>query len=127
MVTFFTVLDAILWCCEVQIRLLEAEWSEEFLTMPSAQKQTIINPITQQEVIIFNGIRIRMGIHTGFPNRRRNPVTGRMDYFGPVVNRSARVSDTGHGGQIVATQEVIDQLFEKGKIDNNRNMDEMLK
>src|SRR5947209_5452464 len=29
---------------------------------------------------------------------------------GPVVNRSARVSDTGHGGQIVCTQEVVDAL-----------------
>ena len=29
-----------------------------------------------------------------------------MDYFGGVVNQSARVSDAGHGGQIVVTEEV---------------------
>jgi class 3 adenylate cyclase len=61
-------------------------------------------------VTVFNGIRIRMGIHTGTPAARRNPVTGRFDYFGQAVNLSARVSDAGHGGQVVATQEVVDAL-----------------
>jgi class 3 adenylate cyclase len=117
MVTFFTALDALLWCCEVQHRLVEAEWHEDLLQMPSAKKEFATNPESKVETVVFNGIRIRMGVHTGYPNCRRNPVTGRMDYFGPVVNRSARVSDTAHGGQIVATQEVMDILFDKGRND----------
>lgn len=110
MVTFFTALDAILWCLDVQCTLLEASWSDDFCSMKAACHETVVDPATGAPITVFNGIRIRMGIHTGFPNCRRNPVTGRMDYFGPVVNRSARVSDTGHGGQIVCTQEVVDSL-----------------
>jgi class 3 adenylate cyclase len=112
MVTFFCVEDAILWCLAVQEALFAAVWSDEFLSMPAAAQERVVDPSTgEKTLLVFNGIRIRMGIHTGEPNCRRNPVTGRMDYFGPVVNRSARVSDTAHGGQVVCTQEVFDVLM----------------
>ena len=41
------------------------------------------------------GVRVRIGIHCGEPECRGG------DYFGPVVNRAARVSDTGQGGMTV--------------------------
>ena len=49
-------------------------------------------------------IRVRMGLHTG-PG---DPADG--DYFGPSVNRAARIEAAGHGGQILtsaATRELI--------------------
>jgi len=107
MVTFFNVLDAIRWCLAVQLGLLEIIWPDELLEQPAATK--VISK-TDNKTPIFNGIRIRMGIHTGAVTCRRNPITGRMDYFGQVVNRTARVSDSAHGGQIVCTQEVLDVL-----------------
>ena len=51
-----------------------------------------------------------MGIHYGYPACRRNPITGRMDYFNSCVNKSARVSDSAHGGQVVCTSEVRDRI-----------------
>lgn len=51
-----------------------------------------------------------MGIHSGYPACRRNPITGRMDYFNSCVNKSARVSDSAHGGQVVCTSEVRDRI-----------------
>ena len=105
MVVFFTPLDALLWCIGAQHALLEHRWPPELERLGAAAVETA--PNGQR---LFAGIRVRMGVHTGFPNCRRNPVTARMDYFGPVVNRSARVADSAHGGQVVCTQEVADAL-----------------
>ncbi len=54
-------------------------------------------------------ILVRIGMHTGEPFLGYDPA-GRPDYFGPVVNRAARISSAGHGGQTLisaATMEVI--------------------
>jgi class 3 adenylate cyclase len=50
------------------------------------------------------GIRVRMALHAGECEERDN------DYFGPAVNRTARLEATAHGGQIVvsrATAELV--------------------
>jgi class 3 adenylate cyclase len=82
-----------------QRALCELEWPEDLLRQPGAKRECAADGS-----VIFNGIRVRMGVHVGQPNCRRNPVTGRMDYFGPVVNRTARVSDAAHGGQVAITE-----------------------
>ena len=49
-------------------------------------------------------LRVRMGIHTGEGEERDG------DYFGPAVNRAARIMAAGHGGQVLvsrATSEVV--------------------
>src|SRR5262245_38280385 len=49
-------------------------------------------------------IRVRMAIHTGVAEPREG------DYFGPAVNRVARLLSAGHGGQTLvsgAAQELI--------------------
>ena len=40
-------------------------------------------------------IRVRIGVHTGEAEARGG------DYFGPAVNRAARIMSAGHGGQIL--------------------------
>ncbi|MEM1424901.1 MAG: adenylate/guanylate cyclase domain-containing protein, partial [Planctomycetota bacterium] len=48
-------------------------------------------------------VLVRMGVHVGEPICQADPITGRMDYFGPMVNRSARVSGAANGGQTLIT------------------------
>ncbi len=40
-------------------------------------------------------VRVRMGLHTGEAQERDG------DYFGPTLNRAARIMSAGHGGQIL--------------------------
>ena len=44
------------------------------------------------------GIRVRMGLHTGEVEERGG------DYFGPAVNRAARLMAVAHGGQVVCSE-----------------------
>jgi len=47
-------------------------------------------------------LRVRIGIHAGEAEARGE------DYFGPEINKTARVLSLGWGGQILATPEAID-------------------
>ena len=42
----------------------------------SAVRPHAAREVDGQGNLIFNGIRVRMGIHTGYVNSKRNPVTG---------------------------------------------------
>ncbi len=42
-------------------------------------------------------VRVRMGLHTGEAHEREG------NYFGPVVNRAARIMAAGHGGQTLVS------------------------
>ena len=51
-------------------------------------------------------IRVRMGLHTGSCEERDG------DYFGPHVNRTARLEASAHGGQIVVSASTTARLAE---------------
>jgi class 3 adenylate cyclase len=50
------------------------------------------------------GIRARMALHVGDPVCRDN------DYFGPTVNRVARILSAGHGGQTIISAAVRERV-----------------
>ncbi|KAF2147426.1 uncharacterized protein K452DRAFT_304267 [Aplosporella prunicola CBS 121167] len=105
MVAFPTVTSALLWCFTIQSQLLDVQWPQE-----------ILNSVNGQEVadsdgnIIFRGLSVRMGIHWGTPVCETDPVTKRMDYFGPMVNRAARISAVADGGQITVSSDFIAEI-----------------
>ncbi|HEV2127102.1 MAG TPA: adenylate/guanylate cyclase domain-containing protein, partial [Thermomicrobiales bacterium] len=52
-------------------------------------------------------IRVRMGLHTGEVEERD------ADYFGPTVNRVARIASAGHGGQTLLSAVTGDHAGER--------------
>ena len=51
-----------------------------------------------------------MGIHWGAPDCETDPITRRMDYFGPIVNRAARIQGVADGGEITCSSDFIAEI-----------------
>jgi len=105
MVAFPTATSALLWCFAVQLLLLEAPWPKEILE--SVQGEEIVD---DEGTIIYRGLSVRMGAHWGAPVCELDPVTQRMDYFGPIVNRTARISAIADGGQNNVSQDFMNEI-----------------
>ncbi|KAF5861786.1 cysteinyl-tRNA synthetase [Aspergillus alliaceus] len=105
MVAFSTTTAALLWCFNCQMQLLEAEWPTEILEQSQCQVQ-----YDMDNNVIFRGLSVRMGIHWGEPVCEKDPVTGRMDYFGPMVNRASRISAVADGGQVFVSSDFMSDI-----------------
>jgi predicted ATPase/class 3 adenylate cyclase len=95
MVAFRDPKTAVAWALDVQQRLLDAAWDEALLANDNAAEET-----DDEGARVRRGLRVRMGIYAGRPDCRPDPNTGRMDYYGPDVNRAARVEAAAEGGQV---------------------------
>ncbi|MBV8204158.1 MAG: winged helix-turn-helix domain-containing protein [Candidatus Eremiobacteraeota bacterium] len=68
-----------------------------FPTAPQAVRAAVEaqRALAAEDFSQIGGLRVRMGLHTGHAEERN------ADYFGPAVNRVARIMDIGHGGQVI--------------------------
>src|SRR5581483_10076360 len=81
---FGTALDGVLAALDTQRALLAGNWDE-------------IKP---------HNVKIRIGLHTGEAEARAG------DYYGPVLNRAARLMSVGHGGQTLLSTVTADLVRE---------------
>ncbi|HET9344026.1 MAG TPA: adenylate/guanylate cyclase domain-containing protein [Candidatus Eremiobacteraceae bacterium] len=68
-----------------------------FATAPQAVGAAIDaqRALAEEDFELVDGLRVRIGLHTGHAEERNT------DYFGPTVNRVARLMSIGHGGQVL--------------------------
>ena len=105
MVSFPTATAALLWCFSVQTHLLQADWPVEILNSTHGQEV-----LDADDNVIYRGLSVRMGAHWGDPVCELDPITKRMDYFGPMVNRASRISSVADGGQVTVSQDFITEI-----------------
>ena len=75
-----------------------------FTSAPAA----VAAAVDAQELL---SLPVRIGVHTGEAELRDG------DYFGPTMNRTARVMDAGHGGQILVSSSAASLAGEFGLVD----------
>jgi predicted ATPase/class 3 adenylate cyclase/DNA-binding SARP family transcriptional activator len=59
-------------------------------------------PLDEQESSLLPRLAVRCALHSGLAESRAG------DYFGPTLNRVARLLEAGHGGQILLSQATYD-------------------
>lgn len=105
MVSFPTVTSAMLWCFTCQLQLINEDWPREILGCDDGRE--VLDAFGDR---IHRGLSVRMGIHWGTPVWEKDPITRRMDYFGPMVNKAARINASADGGQIMASSDVLKEV-----------------
>jgi adenylate cyclase len=108
MCSFPTTLAAMWWRLIVQMQLLREFWPLEILECDEGKEVHDDNGN-----LLSRGLSVRMGVHCGTPMCESDPSTGRMDYFGPIVIRAARISGNAAGGQIMCSAAVVREINAK--------------
>eukprot|EP00798_Chlamydomonas_sp_ICE-L_P017494 gene17494-23802_t len=105
MIAFHSSTDALEWCLMVQEIIYEVHWTEAMMALP--------NMINASQEHRFSGPSVNMGVYTGVPTKvTPHSTTGRADYFGPLVNRAARLCHgAAYGGQVVISRNVLTNLM----------------
>jgi len=83
--------------CGYIFKIMGDAFCVAFPTAPEAVRAALDAQLTlaKEDFSAVNGLHVRMGLHTGYAEERN------ADYFGPAVNRVARLMAIGHGGQVL--------------------------
>jgi class 3 adenylate cyclase/ABC-type branched-subunit amino acid transport system substrate-binding protein len=117
MVAFASCQKAVDFAADVQAGLFAAEWpgktelDDDYDDLYHDLFKGKPSPAGRHgDARLWNGLRVRIGVHYGMGNVTKDEVTLGYDYYGTVVNTAARVEAAANGGQIVVTDAVLQAL-----------------
>ena len=87
--------------------------AEEGVAAAMAAQRTLAT----EDFTSVDGVRVRMALHTGTADEREG------DYYGPTLNRVARLLAIGHGGQVLLTRVTADLV--RGQLPSGVSAHEM--
>jgi predicted ATPase/DNA-binding winged helix-turn-helix (wHTH) protein len=103
MAAFPTTAGAVQWAFDAQRILRANRWPKALLPHlgPNAA----------------DGLMVGMGLDLGEPLYRRDPVTRRMEYFGPMVNRTGQLARLARPGEVLVTAALAEASVGRGSIE----------
>ncbi|KAN0093733.1 Nucleotide cyclase [Hyaloscypha variabilis] len=103
---FQNAMDALKFCLSVQISICTHDWAQAILDFHRQPKQV------EKTKVALECLAVRTGIYFGMPDFTEiNPLSQRMDYYGPMVNRSARVAGLAEAGEVAVSDNFIREIW----------------
>src|SRR5438270_5779474 len=90
------------------VRPVEQGEGDSYVAAFSKASDGLACAVDIQRQLVDGPLRLRIGIHTGEVQLRDEG-----NYVGPAINRTARLRDAAHGGQIVLSQVVHDLVVDQ--------------
>ena len=104
MLAFKNSEDAIGFALTVQQSLMQTAWLPELINcLP------ICNRIESQGNVVWNGLRVRIGINRGKVTTECNPLTERIEYCGDTVRLAASIEGLACGGMVLMPSRLYDE------------------
>eukprot|EP00899_Mesostigma_viride_P020171 jgi/Mesvir1/28155/Mv04717-RA.2 len=121
LLAFGDPLEAAAFSQELQVGAMALPWSQVLLEEEAAAEvqahpvwdnvEGIDDGSAHAGLFIFRGLRIKIGIYWDVPTRcMPHASTGRAAYFGPLMNRAARIASTAANGQTLCNAALLQAL-----------------
>lgn len=105
--------EGVLLARDIQLKLQQVRFPKAIASVYTAKNDDELDAIVDnaEELAdidpIWNGLRVRIGVHSGKPEAVFDEVAKGYDYYGPPSNIAARVESVACGGQICCTRDVL--------------------
>ncbi|KAJ9468054.1 Adenylate cyclase [Diplonema papillatum] len=113
MVAFPSLHNAVDFGLAVQKLLYDATWPAALLELPHCEYI--------EEA--WKGLRIRVGVSVGDVTVEKNEVSDRLDYFGPTVNKAARLEAACPPGAVAVCEDVLQKNGRQSPANDNFDSD----
>ncbi len=123
MISCQTAEQAIRLSYDLQFAMMNYEWGtreldDAYLAFEQEAPEAGEHATEQAEVAAsafyqscWNGLRLRIGFHTGIGEIKLDEVTKGYDYYGSITNMAAQTESAAHGGQVLLTDDARKELL----------------